>query len=268
MFENGGLTRDYKHFFMNRPDDEGLSHNQRREMARKEAADKEERKIEAMILREIESAPMPCLHEPDCIGDECKDMIEVRRKAEEKFQNTMAIIEPMKVLGGKDSVGSKGPSNTLSKHAAAALSQPKPVVSNLASKGLKSKARLPFSQISNRKQANAPSNPSPMRHTAATVTSKNTMGYSKGRVASASIRNARIFKNPKNAGDDKMPDTSISPDVFLERYGVPKLGRNMHIRCKNADFLREEDRTDEIRGAERLEALWREQAEEEFEFTL
>ncbi|MCJ1377892.1 hypothetical protein MMC17_000988 [Xylographa soralifera] len=263
MFKNGGLTRDYRHYFMNRPDDSGLSRNERREMERQKAAETEDRKIEAMMLRDMESALMPCLHEPDCTGEECKDMPDIRRKAEEKYKITMASIEPTKAQEKKKTITSRVPSNTLSRQAAGGLSQPKPSVSSMTEKAPAPKSRLPFSQISSRKQAPMPTNPSPMRHTAATVASRNTMGYSKGRIASASIRTAGVFKDTKD-----IPDTSLSPDLFVEKYGVPTIGSEMYLRCKHAGYFKEDDDMDEVRGAERLEALWREQAEEEFEFTL
>ncbi|MCJ1402142.1 hypothetical protein MMC11_005361 [Xylographa trunciseda] len=268
VFQNGGLTRDYRHYFMNRPDDEGLSRIQRQEMERQKAADIEHKKLEAMMIRDMESALTPCLHEPDCLGDECKDMPEIRRKAEEQFEMTMASIDPTEAPKKKTSITSRGPSNTLSRRAAGVLSQPKPSVSGMAAKKPAPRNRLPFSQISSRKQALVPSNPSPMRHTAATVTSRNTVGYSKGRVTSASIRTANMFRDPKNTVDDEIPGTGLSPASYIEKYGMPRFGSEMYIRCKHAGCLKEDDGADDIRGAERLEALWREQAEEEFEFTV
>ena len=248
---------------MNRPDDSGLSRNQRREMERQKSVELEDKKIEAMMLRDMESGLMPCLHEPDCPGDECKDMPDIRRKAEEKFKVTMASIEPTKVPEKKKTDISRVPSHTLSRQAAGVLSQPKPSISSIAVKVPVPRNRIPFSQVTNRKQAPIPSNPSAMRHTAATVASRNTMGYSKGRVTSASIRTAGMFKDPKD-----IPDTSLPPALFMEKYGMPSIGSEMYLRCKQAGCLKEDDNVDEIRGAERLEALWREQAEEEFEFTL
>ncbi|MCJ1393730.1 hypothetical protein MMC18_006606 [Xylographa bjoerkii] len=268
IFKNGGLTRDYRHYFMNRPDDEGLSRTQRQEMERQKATETEDKKIEAMMLRDLESAPMPCLHEPDCEGDECKDMPEIRRKAEEKFKIIMASIESTEVPKRKSSVTSRCPSNTLSRNAAGVLSQPMPRVTSMATKKPAPRSRLPFSQISSRKQAPLPSNPSPMRHTAATVASRNTMGYSKGRVTSASMRTAGVFKDSRDTADGDIPDTSLSPALFIEKYGIPRFGSTMYIRCKHAGCFKEDDGADEKRGAERLEALWREQVEEDFEFTV
>ena len=250
---------------MNRPDDSGLSRNQRREIERQKAIEREDKKNEAMMLRDMESALMPCLHELHCSGDECKDIPEIRRKAEEKFKTTMASIESSVVPEIKKTAISKAPSNTLSRHAAGALSQPKPSVSGMAAKAQAPapKIRLPFSQTSSRKQALRPSNPSPMRHIAASVASRNTMGYSKGRVTSASIRSTRMFNDPKDN-----PDISLSPALFIEKYGMPSIGSEMYLRCKHSGCFDEDGNEDEIRGAERLEALWREQVEEEFEFTL
>ena len=263
IFKNGGLTRDYRDYFMNRPDDSGLSRNQRREMEREKILEAEDKKLEAMMMRDLEIDLTPCLHEPDCPGGECKDMPEIRRKAEESYKKTMASIQPTENKEKKKTVTSRAPSSSISRHAAGIFSQPKAFIPRMAVKVPAPKSRVPFSQISGRKQAPVPSNPSPMRHTAATVASRTTVGYSKGRVTSASIRTAGIFKEPKDVPDDSLP-----PASYIEKYGVPPIGSEMYFRCMHAGCFKEDDNADVLRGAERLETLWREQAEEEFEFKL
>ncbi|MCJ1474612.1 hypothetical protein MMC13_003272 [Lambiella insularis] len=268
IFKDGGLTRNYLHYFNHRLEADGLSYVQRREIEQKKADEKYDKRIEAMMLRDIESAPMPCVHTPDCPGEECKDMPEIRRKAEDKFRKAMATIDPPKVSCEKRSTVSKAPaSDSLSRHAAHALSLPKLPSLKSSTKPPTPQTRLPFSQVSARKKTLPPTNPSPMRHAAAAAASKNTMGYSKGRAASANIRNLHSINNPASTSQSDIPDTNLAPALYIQRYGVPKFGSDMYMYCKDAGCFHEDDGAEERKGAERLEALWREEVEQDFELT-
>lgn len=267
MFENGGLTRNYMSYFNHRVEADGLSYIQRRERDRKKVDEKSNKIFEASILRDIESAPMPCVHLPDCPGDECKVMPEIRRKAEEKFKKTMAALDPPKgLVKTAPSIPKAAPSDTLSRHGVSTLSQAKPLVKSVPNLP-EPKSRVPFSQISSRKKTPAPTNPSPMRHTAAAAASKTTVGYSRGRTASANIRNLHSAKDLPTTPQSDIPDTDLPPALYIQRYGVPKIGTEMYMYCKNAGCFDEYDRTEALKGAARLEALWREEAEKDFELT-
>lgn len=293
MFDNDGLTRGYMRHFLNKPDAEGLSYYDRKDQEEQKRSEYLDKMYEAMSLRAFDSADVPCVHYPECAGEDCKDMPEIRRKAEEKFQQTMAEIDgkvPVPQTGSKTkapktTMAARAPSATLSKHAATALSQSKPsaaakstITSNAAPK-----PRLPSSLLPiNRKKTPPPTNPSPMRHTAASAASKQTMGYSKGRATSATLRktvlppttstrapfhgSTKATVPPATQHSDE-PDTSLSPVLYIQRYGVPRVGSEMWNLCARSGCFDDDD-GEEVREREegrlRLEAMWRREAEEEF----
>ena len=262
------MTREYLQYFYNKPAADGLSFIQRQEMEDKVNDEIARKKLDALVERHMDSAPFPCIHEPDCPGSECKDMLEIRRKAEEKYQRTMALIEQPKATLPQHANSLKGPSTTLSRQAATALSQPNLVSTKASTKLSSAKARHPNSTISSRQKTRNPSNPSPMQSTAAAVTSRNTVGYSKGRVTSNVIRNTTTTKGLKTLPKNEILDKSLAPTAYTERYGGPKLVSSIPIYGKHTGYSEDDSGSDEVRAAERLEALFREDAEEDFEFTL
>jgi hypothetical protein len=79
-----------------------------------------------------------------------------------------------------------------------------------------------------KKKTRTPSNPSSMRNAAAAVTSKSTVGYSKGRSVSSTLQEKTAEQKPASA-----PDT-LSPQAYVQLYGPPPLGSDMWMRCKTA----------------------------------
>ena len=269
----------------NKPDYDGLSYNDREEIKRKEEEETRDQEYMAQALMDTEVSVATCPHEPECSKGNCNYTLEAKRKAEAKYQKTIgelhpdrkpkAIKPPAAVLASskvatKKLVTSKGPSTLSSKTAAAALSQPgkqkssKPIVKTSIPP---SKSRLPFSNISARKQIPPPTNPSAMRHTAATLASKTTIGRSAGRSVSASMRKTSApSKNAKEAAE--MPDTSLPPALYIERYGEPKWGSEMWFKCRNAGCF-DEDLEDVCGiGEPVFDDFLREEAEREFAFEI
>lgn len=111
-----------------------------------------------------------------------------------------------------------------SRDAAAALAAPKPsaVPARTASAP---KAKMPLMP---KKKTRTPSNPSSMRNAAAAVTSKSTVGYSKGRSVSSTLQEKTAEQKPASALD------TLSPQAYLQLYGPPPLGSDMWMRCKSA----------------------------------
>lgn len=276
MFENGGLMRGALGYYYTRKGEDGLSHLEREDQRRQKIWAIEDRKTEAALQRDIDSIPIPCTHYPDCHGDLCKDTIEARKVAEKQYRKTIADIDAETNPVPKKPGLSDGPSVLKSRTAATVLSQPKTTafVPKAASKtGIPAaKPRLNSTLVSRPKKAPAPSNPSPMRHNAATAASKTTMGYAKGRAASANLRRAGLPKRDHKAKENEIPDTSLCPDEYLQRYGEPKFGSDMWIRCKNAGCFDKDEgpSLEEIFAGGRpdgLDALLREDAEEDFQLT-
>lgn len=116
-----------------------------------------------------------------------------------------------------------------SRDAAAALAGPKATVAP-AKTAATPKPRIASSLLMPKKKTRVPTNPSPMRNTAATVTSNSTVGYSKGRSVSSTMREKQVEqkKKPSNA------QTTLPPETYMQLYGPPPLGSEMWSRCKAA----------------------------------
>ena len=278
IFENGHPMRGSYTYFMTNKDYDGLSHIEREQQAQHKLWDREMRKEDAKLQRDVDSMPIPCTHYPDCPGNLCKDTIEARKAAEEQYQKTIAEINAEAKPPPKKSVPIDASSALKSKAAATVLSKPKTPASSLkptSKPGLPTaKPKLTSTLASRPKNApSAPTNPSPMRYTAAVAASNTTMGYSKGRATSAALKKTGMPKReplqPKKKSD--IPDVSLCPDEYIERYGEPMFGTEMWLRCKRAGcFEKDEGMSLEemLRGGgggRTLDELLREGAEEEFQ---
>ena len=271
---------------LNSPDASGLTFYQRQAIEDQENHDISLAMDEARLMRVIESADVPCVHEPDCPGGDCILNAENRRKAEENYQKTIAALNKKKVFNdneNKASLSSKeAPTSTISKHNASALSQPKKLFTTTTAVAkakpvpqkptisLPSRAKLPTSIIpSSRKKIPTPLplNPSPMRHTASVATSKTTMGYSKGRTASANLRGTILpSKESGKQHQKEVPDTTLAPAVYIQKYGIPEEGTEMWWRCKRWGCFDEDKEEDDMwtTGRDWL----REEAERDFELEI
>jgi hypothetical protein len=130
-----------------------------------------------------------------------------------------------------------------SREAAAALAAPRP--SSAANRPAPvAKSRIASaSSILLPKKTRVPSNPSSMRTTAAAATSNTTVGYSKGRSVSSTLRE-------KSAEQPSSISATLSPETYLQLYGPPPLGSNMWSRCKAAGCF---DTPDENATSQELE---------------
>lgn len=263
------------HFYTRKGED-GLSHLEREDQRRQKIWNKQDRKMEAAMQRDMDSLPIPCTHYPDCPGELCKETIEARKAAEEEYQQTIAAIDAETAPAPKKLVPSDGPSILKSKIAATVLSQPKTsafVPKAISNPGVQAaKPRLNSSLVSRPKKTPAPTNPSTIRHNVATAASKTTVGHAKGRATSATLRKTGLPKRDSKAKENEIPDISLCPEEYIQRYGEPKFGSDMWIRCKSAGCFDkyEGPSLEEIFAGGRsrgLDALLREDAEEDFQLT-
>lgn len=264
---------------LNRPGWDGLSILEREEKEQAEKNDRNMRKMEAEMLREIESTPMECFHSPDCPGEICKDTIERSKAAEEQYQKTIAAIEAEEEPAWKRVLGKEGPT-TIPKHFMSSISKPKAstTVTKPATKASapakkplapSAKSHLMNTNLASRpKKPPGPSNPSPMRHNAALAASKTTMGYSKGRKTSATLQQRSILPGKENVRE--IPDTTLAPADYLSRYGVPRVGTDIWFRCKRAGCFDEEQGPsfEELMGLDKEDTFFREEAERDFVLSL
>ena len=276
MFEGENRMRGAWAHFMTREGPDGLSHVEREEQRLQRIYDIADRKMEALMQRDIDSTPIPCTHYPECPTEICKDTVVARNAAEEQYQKTIATIEAETLPATKKSIPSKGPSTVKSKVAVASLSLPKqsgPALKTARPNTAPVIPRLTTSLVARPKKTPAPTNPSPMRHNAAVAASKTTLGYSKGRATSATLRKTVLPKNEVNTGSNEIPDTSLAPAEYIRRYGIPRLGSEMWIRCKAAGCFDEDEgpSLEEIFAGDQphgLDTLLREEAEQDFQLTI
>lgn len=272
MFKDGNMMRGAMGYFATRIEEDGLSHVQREEQRRQKIWDRADRREEARLQRDMDSMPIPCIHYPECASELCKDTVEARKAAEEQYQKVLVAINA-ETAPREKKPATKGLSIIKSKTAAATLSQPK--VSASAPKATtkpsapSAKARLNTSLVSRPKKAPTVSNPSPMRHSAATAASKTTIGYSKGRAASATLRQTVLPNKNSKIAADELPDVTLAPAEYISRYGVPRLGSDMWFRCKSAGCFKEDEgkSLEELWGVNSLDTLLREDAEQDFQLS-
>lgn len=260
-------------YFATRIGADGLSHVERQRKHQEEVWAKMDKEAEAALQRDMDSLPLSCTHYPECHGELCKDTIEAREEAEKQYKKTMAEINKETIPAWKRIQQQMGPSDIKSKAAASKLSQTKPVAQasrttqKPSAPGVKPRSNPPVA--SRPKKVPAPVNPSPMRHTAATAASRTTMGYSKGRAASAELRK---FADPQKANKSaakEIPDQTLAPSVYIARYGEPRMGSEMWIKCKSAGcFDEDSDNLDFLSGGNALDDLIQEDAEQDFQLTI
>ena len=232
---------------MTREGPDGLSHVEREEQRLQRLHDIADRKMEALMQKDFDSAPIPCIHYPECLTELCKDTIEARKAAEEQYRKTIQAIESEVTPTAKKSVPSDGPSTLKSKVAAASLSLPKhsgPAL-KAASKphNAPAKPRLNTSLVARPKKTPAPTNPSTMRQNAAVATSRTTMGYSKGRATSATLRKTVLPKKEVKTGSNEARDTSSVSAEHMEGPSLEEIFAGDHPHGLDS-YMREEAEQD------------------------
>ncbi|KAL8856640.1 MAG: hypothetical protein Q9178_006796 [Gyalolechia marmorata] len=252
----------------NEPDGEGLSYFQRKEMEEKKTNEYLDKKGEAEIQLAIDSEPMACLCEVECWGDECKQNPIRKKEAQEAYKKTMAALELMIHGPSKKPTKTEGPSMSTSKAAATALSNTKrPVLAAKQQQKSIAPVKKTMPMVFRTRKTPPPTNPSEMRHAAAVAASKATMGYSKGRATSATMRKT-VLPGKENQVPTVVPDYSLPPAAFIKRYGVPRIGSEKWLECKLAGCF-DEGYTEDLGEAltaddDAIAEYFRKEAEKDF----
>lgn len=265
-FKGRGLTRGWYQHYCNPIGDDGLTLQGRRW---KEQGDKIDTYYDELIQSEVDNMQLLGINVPEFPGEDTiedtirKEKMELERKRKAGGVLGKASTAPRKPLS------TQGPTTINSKKAAAALSQPKyasaaptqQVVTSTA------KSKMPSSILTVKKTLQ-PTNPSTMRHTAAVAASRTTMGYSKGRATSSTIKQSILPKKANTASAPaEIPDTTLAPAVYIQRYGVPPTGSEMWIRCFNYGcFNRDDDGLeDALQGSTPADLFDEDEAEADFQ---
>lgn len=276
MFE-GNIFKGAGSYLVNLPGYDGISPAQRQEQEEKDKFNLLQARIEAKAKYENDRHPMSCIHYPECPGEVCKDEIDTEKLAKEEFDCTMAMLnaEAAPKKDGKK-LGKTAPSTIKSKEAAQALSKPtlerrmpdpvkKPAPTAIKNNAIKpttassTKTAAPKPRMPLSKKAPTPTNPSTFRHNAAVAGSKTTIGPSKGRAVSATLKARQQPAAPKGKAQGFVPfeerDSSIDATMYWQRYGTPPRGSEMWLQCWKQGFV----------GPQSEEATKRRKEEEEEE---
>ncbi|KGO77490.1 hypothetical protein PITC_037980 [Penicillium italicum] len=184
---------------------DGLTAKQRKFKEDSAACDK---MVDDMIMKQLEDVGFESSGESESTAALQPNAIPPKRPATTRHTRSMSTLR------ARDAVGAlAGPQSTATPRVALT---PKPRVASLAS-----------SLVMHKRQARVPSNPSSMRNTAASVNSR-TVGYSKGRSVSSTLRE-------KQSQTQKLSSSQIlSPETYMQLYGTPPLDSEMWTRCKTA----------------------------------
>ncbi|OJJ81160.1 uncharacterized protein ASPGLDRAFT_50691 [Aspergillus glaucus CBS 516.65] len=177
----------------------------KRERKYKEASIAQDKMMDEMILKQIDS-----------IGFEEANEMEPMKEASKRR------IEPRRVKVPTPKVKYSNVSTLRARDAAAALSAPEP-----SGPRTRAASRPRISSSIHTRKPRAPANPSSMRHSAAVANSKTTVGYSKGREVST-----RLHGKPSTTAKQPAPKNILSPDTYMQLYGTPPFGSEMWLRCK------------------------------------
>ncbi|KAJ9294266.1 hypothetical protein DTO271G3_7128 [Paecilomyces variotii] len=189
--------------------------------------------VDEMIQKQVDAMPLLGIDEfPD---EPCLEEIEKQREEERRAKEEASKKRHTR------SVSTRSISTVKSREAAAALSRP----SSSLSKGKAATApkSRPTSALSTRsRKTPAPTNPSSMRHTAATVSSRTTVGYSKGRSVSSSLNG----KTAKAETTRPASSSILSPTTYTGLYGPPPVGSEMWMRRKTAEYCAPDEPEEEV----------------------
>ncbi|KAI9844969.1 MAG: hypothetical protein M1830_007572, partial [Pleopsidium flavum] len=206
--------------------------------------DKADKEFDELTQKEIDNMPLLGINVSQFPGEDTIEEKVRKMKIEDdrKQKAAAALIEPQKVV--EKPLATRGPATITSRKAAATLSQPKPSSTAPERKATTtaSKARVPSSSFGGTKKTLPPTNPSPMRHTAAVTASRTTMGYSKGRATSLTIKKSILPNKSTTVNTSaEVPDTTLAPAVYIQKYGIPPIGSDMWFRCNDYGCFDDDD---------------------------
>lgn len=233
QFQGANLTRGYLAFYGSPVDEHGVSLRLREEQKRhQEERDEVDRQLAEMYEAEKKQDLESVTTESDRLDKEVDDMI---RKADERRRKEQ-LPSQRKI----------GPSTIKARSAVSALSStkstmPKPIVkpANAVARP-KPKFSVLSTNMKPRVTSTVAAPPTSKRTVPLETTSRNTLGYSKGRNVSSNIRAPISTKGLASTKEPKPIDQSqISPWTFKELYGNPPMGSTMWYRMQHVGLFDE-----------------------------
>ena len=220
------LMRGIYNTYHNKVDDNGLTQMERDYQASYEKS-----------ARECDKQVLAMMEEDWTVGDVPETFRHIKKKAHN--QSTRAVPVTTQAQKPKSTAQLKPIGTIASRNAASALSV-LPKAAALPKKSIapiKATSSFQPSFLSRAKPTPLPSNPSAMRHNAATAASRSTIGYTKGRSAANAVHASSIYTNPppglvkrkdgpmarstSNVSQcSESSDTTITPAKFTEGSGA------------------------------------------------
>ena len=176
---------------------------------------------------------------------------EVERQIKESLDNMPDLVaeldkkvDAMIVAGPRSKEPEDSRIDTMrARRAADALSHSKvlPVAMKPTASSLQKSKKATFAVL-NARNPPGPSNPSSMRHVAAEVISKNTIGFPKARHAPSIIpsRTKQPMDNAETTSKSPVKQSEIHPARFRELYGDPPEGSDMWVRLRQHEMSMED----------------------------
>jgi hypothetical protein len=188
---------------------DGLTAKQRKFKEDSAACDK---MVDDMILKQLEDVGFESSGERESVKARKPQALPSKRPTTIRHTRSVSTLRSREAAAAL--------SGSLATTTPRVVSTPKPRVASLASSA--------SALVMPKRHARVPSNPSSMRNTAASVNSRTTVGYSKGRSVSANLR--------EKTAQAQKPQTSqaLSPETYMQLYGPPPLDSEMWTRCKAA----------------------------------
>ncbi|OJD10561.1 hypothetical protein ACJ73_09757 [Blastomyces percursus] len=249
QFKDKNFTRGWHKLFV---DDEigedGLTHKERERKAEQEAYDK---RMDALIQEQVDNMELLGINVRQFPDEPCAEEVaaEIMRKREMRQQPAKRVIVDRSI----STVRSRTAARMLSQQSRSAVAppmpkpkpKPKPKIRFSSGFARPTKQQQEQKQQKQQKQQPTPSNPSNMSHAAVKASSRTTVGYSRGRRVSSSLRqktasttiNRQTTTARQATSSSNNPADILSPAKYMELYGSPPFGSEMWSRCKAAGLF-------------------------------
>ncbi|EEQ91886.1 hypothetical protein RJZ56_000899 [Blastomyces dermatitidis] len=284
QFKGKNFTRGWHKLFADEEvGEDGLTRKERERKAEQEAYDK---RMDALIQEQVDNMELLGINVRQFPDEPCAEEMaaEIMRKRVMRQQPAKRVIVDRSISTVKSRTAarmlSQQPQSTVAPPMPKHKPKPKPKIrfsSGFARPTKQQQEQKQQKQQRQQKQQPTPSNPSTMRHAAATASSRTTVGYSRGRRVSSSLwqKTAGTTTSRQNTtarqatSSSKNPADILSPAKYMEVYGSPPFGSEMWSRCKAAGLFDSAPEYEQEEQEEKEEiALFRVEDDEAADFQL
>ncbi|PGH27867.1 hypothetical protein AJ80_00417 [Polytolypa hystricis UAMH7299] len=215
QFKGQNFARGWDRLYADEVGEDGLTRQQR------DMSDAYDKQIDELIQQQVDNMELLDINVRQFPDEPCVDEI-VATTLQEREDKAKASRAERSVSTTKARSAARALSQTSSR--TTLVSRPKTTAA--------SRSRL-ASVLSRPKKQPTPSNPSSMRHTAAAASSRTTVGYTRGRAVSSTLREKSCNRSISRSSSKNI----LAPEKYMELYGSPPFGSEMWSRCKAAGLF-------------------------------